>query len=90
MVKGTVRLRSEIGLHARPSLCICQRAKEYDNTEITIENPENGMKADAKSILSLLSLAVDGGKTVSLVVRGPEEEKAYKEIADILENFMVE
>lgn len=89
MIKGTFRLRSNIGLHARPSMKISQLARSYGSTEITIENPETGMKADAKSLLSLLSLGADAGKTLNLAVVGEEEEKAFKEISEVIENFTV-
>lgn len=91
MIKREVRLCSDIGLHARPSAKISQVAKTYDeSTKITITNPSNGSTADARSILSLLCLAVDGKKEVILSVDGKDEERAFTEIADIIENFTVD
>ena len=83
-------LKSDIGLHARPSVRITEIARANAATTITVENPETGMKVDAKSLLSLLSLAVEGGKSLNLVVQGGDEESVYRAIADVIENFTVD
>jgi len=90
MVKGTLVLKSDIGLHARPSVRITEIARANAATTITVENPETGMKVDAKSLLSLLSLVVEGGKSLNLVVQGGDEESVYRAIADVIENFTVD
>jgi phosphotransferase system HPr (HPr) family protein len=91
MIKREVKLRSEIGLHARPSAQISRVAKTFDaSTKITITNPLSGSSADARSLLSLLCLAVDGHQTVILSVEGKDEERAFLEIADVIENYSVD
>jgi len=91
MISREVKLRSDIGLHARPSARISEMARSYEETtKITLSNPENGEVADARSILSLLSLAVEGHKTVVLTVTGDNEEKVFKDISEVIENFTVD
>lgn len=91
MIRKELTVGGSLGLHARPSLLITQAAKSIgSSTIITIFNPKNGSCADARSILGILSLAVIGNQEVILETNGPEEEQAFKVIADIIENFKVE
>lgn len=90
MISKEMKVKSDIGLHARPSVRISEIARSYESTKITLSNPETGMVADAKSILSILSLAVDGHKTVILSVNGDNEEKVFKDISEVIENFTVD
>lgn len=91
MIKKEVKILNELGLHARPSTEISKISRSYDvSTKITITNPLNGVVADARSILSLLSLGADKSQTVVLSVDGKDEERAFTEIAAVIENFTVD
>lgn len=89
MIKGELIVRNDVGLHARPSLRICEIARKYKHTKITIKNPANGAEADARSILSLLTLAVGGGQPIMLYSDGENEKAAFDEVSKVLETFSV-
>jgi phosphotransferase system HPr (HPr) family protein len=91
MIKRDARIKSIYGIHARPSAAIATAAfKEFPNTSITIIDKESNRKADAQSILSLLTLSLSCGKVVTVCASGKDEEKAIEKIVSIIETFEVE
>ena len=58
------------GLHARPATFFIQKANEYKSS-IWIERDER--KANAKSLLGVLSLGVTRGMRVTLIADGADE-----------------
>jgi phosphotransferase system HPr (HPr) family protein len=90
MIKKVLTVKSDIGLHARPCVRICEIARSYEgSTSVSICNNATGVTADAKSILSILSLAVDSGQSVLLSVDGGDEEKVFQEVAEVIESDTV-
>lgn len=68
------------GLHARPAGAIVNCAKSF-SSEITVE--KNGKSADAKKLLSVMSLAGKHGEQLLFTVNGEDEQKAAKELERI-------
>jgi len=89
MVKKEVVIRSKHGLHARPSAKICEAAMSFSGTDIRIVDPDDGTNADAKSILSILTMTKENGQSVVVSAEGPDEQKAATEVARIIEEFDV-
>jgi len=79
--KITVKLKS--GLHARPSTLINRVATSLDLEEITIVSPTG--KADAKSVMSLLTLFAVVGTLLKVIAKGNDAQKAIDAIREILE-----
>lgn len=77
------------GLHIRPASDLSKLAGKF-SAEIFIEKEEDGRRADAKSVLSLLSLALSRGNKIKIVAEGPDEEEAVNEIAHFIENLSEE
>jgi phosphotransferase system HPr (HPr) family protein len=82
MMERTVTLRSKSGLHARPAAIFVQRAKEF-RSQVTLT--KNGKTANAKSILSVLTLGAEQGDQVALKVDGEDAEVAVDKLASLLE-----
>jgi phosphocarrier protein HPr len=82
MMERTVTLRSKSGLHARPAAIFVQRAKEF-RSQVTLT--KNGKTANAKSILSVLTLGAEQGDQVALKVDGEDAEVALDKLASLLE-----
>ena len=69
-------------MHARPAAIFVQRAKEF-RSQVTLT--KNGKTANAKSILSVLTLGAEQGDQVALKVDGEDAEVAVDKLASLLE-----
>jgi phosphotransferase system HPr (HPr) family protein len=84
MLSATVTVRNDLGLHARAAAQLVRLARPF-NSRITIARQDNGVPADAKSILSVLTLAAAKGTALELVVDGDDEAIAFREIEKLFE-----
>ena len=82
MPERTVTLGSKSGLHARPAAIFVQHAKGFQ-CAITLSKDEK--KANAKSILSVLTLGAEQGEQVVLHADGEDAEAAVEKLATLLE-----
>ncbi len=69
-------------MHARPAATLVQKAKGFQS-QITLS--KNDKTANAKSILSVLTLGAEQGDQVLLKVTGADAETAISELASLLE-----
>ena len=76
-----VVVRNPHGLHARPAAKFVQAASSVPE-DVIIE--KNGKTANAKSILSIMSLGVSKGDTVTLTVTGESGEALLQTLEGIL------
>lgn len=83
MIEKNVVVKADNGLHARPAGLLVKTASKY-NSEISLI--VNGKKANAKSIISIMSLGVKENEEVTIVVKGEDEALAIEEVANILES----
>jgi phosphotransferase system HPr (HPr) family protein len=81
-MERTVTLGSKSGLHARPAAVFVQNAKGFQS-QITLT--KNEKMANAKSILSVLSLGAEQGDQVVLKANGDDAESAVDKLAELLE-----
>ncbi|MFZ5988773.1 MAG: HPr family phosphocarrier protein [Bacillota bacterium] len=77
MVKKEIIIKNETGLESKPAAMFIQQASNYKSS-IWIEKDER--KANAKSLLGLLSLGVGSGSRIMLITEGEDEEKAAEEL----------
>jgi phosphotransferase system HPr (HPr) family protein len=90
MYKKDAIVKSEYGMHARPSAFISTNAtKLFPKTVITIEDKETGNKGTTDSILSLLTMALNCGKKVTVYAVGENEKEAAEFIANIIDTYEV-
>ncbi len=78
-----VTVQNQVGLHARPATYFIQKANEFKST-IWIEKEER--RANAKSLLGVLSLGILGGTEVSIMASGADEEEAVSELVRLVES----
>lgn len=81
MLKKTLQIQNEEGLHSRPAMEFSKLAAQYASA-VTIE--KDGMSFDAKSMLMVLSACMCRGDNFVLKVDGADEEAAM----DKLERFL--
>ena len=74
-------VHNQVGLHARPATFFIQKANEYKSS-IWIERDER--KANAKSLLGVLSLGVTKGVSVTISADGPDEEEAVNTLVEMI------
>jgi phosphotransferase system HPr (HPr) family protein len=81
-----VTVKSQHGIHARPSAMIVEYVRCHKST-VTIENPKNNKKVTADSILSMLSIDTDCGELVIIKGYGPDEEEVVEYIGKIITEY---
>ncbi|SDB52311.1 phosphotransferase system HPr (HPr) family [Desulfonatronum thiosulfatophilum] len=87
MIVRQVTIHDPYGLHARPAAVLARKAKSFDaDISLCVENK----KADAKSILDILGLAVGPGMVVNIEASGRDAGMALDEICDLIGNGMCE
>ncbi len=86
-IKTQLKIINKSGLHARPAVIFVKVCRKY-KSKIILE--KDGKKADAKNILQVLSLGVDQGDVITLIIEGEDEKEALKEIKDVVEKKLVE
>jgi phosphocarrier protein FPr len=69
----TVTLPGKAGLHARPATALVNLAKTF-SSEVRLRY--GNQTANAKSLVALLKLGVEGGQTIRLMAQGPDEDEA--------------
>ena len=82
MLEGTVKVINPLGLHARAAAQLVRLAGKF-NSRILIKRTDNAIFADAKSILSVLTLAAPMGRELELTVEGEDETQAYEAVAEL-------
>jgi len=87
MVIKDVVVKSETGLQSKTAAVFIQKASNYKSS-IWVEKAER--KANAKSLLGLLSLGIGHGVKVTLIAEGEDEEKAVAELEEFLNSRIEE
>ena len=81
-------VRHDVGLHARPATQFVQTAASFPCT-VKVRNVTTGSDfVDAKSILGILTLAVNQDNTVEVEAEGEQAEEALEALKQlVLSNF---
>lgn len=85
MREGTVLVTNTLGLHARAAAQLVKAAGGFQS-RITLFRSDRNIEANAKSILSVLTLAAAVGTQLTLSAEGPDEEIAFEAIARLFED----
>lgn len=78
-----VVLQNQVGLHARPATFFIQKANEFKSL-ILIEKDER--RVNAKSLLGVLSLGIEGGTKIKILADGPDEEAAVAGLIELVDS----
>lgn len=82
MVSGTITITGKVGLHARPAAEFVREAERF-RSQVRVS--KDGMWANGKSILALLTLAAETGSRLLLEVEGEDEAEAFPVLKKKLE-----
>ncbi len=83
MLRKEFTIENEVGLHARPASVLVQTANRFVST-ITIKRDSE--KANAKSIINVLSLGVEKGTKITIEIEGEDEKEAMEAITSLIKN----
>lgn len=84
MKEVKVKIKSKVGLHARPAALLVSQAAKLKSS-IAIRKGER--EVNLKSLMSVLSLGVCEGDEITIKVDGEDEEKALNTILSVLEEL---
>lgn len=85
MLERKVTVNNPLGLHARAAAQLVRLAGSFQSN-VKLRRTDNGIVADAKSILSVLTLAASKGIELKIEVQGADETAALQAIEDIFVN----
>ena len=87
MVYRDIVVQNQVGLHARPATFFIQKANEF-RSSIWVEKEER--RANAKSLLGVLSLGVTGGTDIRIIADGQDEEEAVEALTNLVNSGFAE
>lgn len=81
MIQKDIQIKLSSGLEARPIAVLVQVASQYESTVyLQIDNK----KVNAKSIMGMMSLGLNSGEQVTVLVDGADEQDALANIEKYL------
>ncbi len=87
MVKESIIIKNETGLHARPATEISKIAMKY---KCDVNLVMNGKIINAKSPLMIMSAGIKSKTELEIVCDGEDEDKAMEELKIVFENQLGE
>jgi len=85
MLETEVKIINPLGLHARAAAQLVRLAGQF-KSKIKLKRTDNNVIADAKSILSVLTLAAAKGTKLKVEAEGADEQDALNSIKEIFAN----
>ena len=81
MYSKEVLVEIKTGLHARPAATFVKTASEFKSDIVVTKDLK---RANAKSIMAILSLGVSMGSSITITAEGPDEEAAVSALCDLI------
>lgn len=81
---ASLTIKNRLGLHARAAAKLVRAAGEYQ-ADIRLIRAD-GVEADARSILSLISLGCDYDSQVTIAAEGIDADRAIEALSGIIED----
>ncbi|NOR17937.1 HPr family phosphocarrier protein [candidate division WOR-3 bacterium] len=82
MIKETVKILNENGLHALPASRFVKLAEKFKSSVMLTKDE---IEVSGKSIMGILTLACEKGSKIILVCDGKDEKEAMEALKKILE-----
>ena len=81
MIRKPITIQLSTGLEARPVAQLVQVASQFES-DIHVEVGQK--RVNAKSIMGMMTLGLDAGEEITLIVNGDDENAAMSSIATYL------
>lgn len=78
-----VTVKNNGGLHSRPATFFIQKANEFKSS---IWVNKDGKRANAKSLLGVLSIGIDKADAIRIIADGSDEEQAVEALVKLVES----
>ena len=82
MAERRVQVTSRLGLHARAAANLVRVASQFQSS-LNLQRLDGNAEADAKSILSILTLAASRGTDLKVVAHGVDEQDALEAVVGL-------
>jgi len=82
-IEEEVVVNNKHGLHARPAAIFVQIANKFNSSVMLKKDNEI---VDGKSIIAILSLGINTGTKIALIVEGEDAQDAFFELKNFLES----
>ena len=82
MIEKEVIVKNRAGIHTRPAATLVKSAGKYKCEFYIIKDD---FQINGKSIIGVMSLAVEQGATLNLIFDGDDENEACEEIVNLFE-----
>ncbi len=83
MIEKEFTIKNKLGFHARAAVKFVQLASKFKSNVVV---GKDQIEVSGKSIMGVLMLAASQGSKIKLKIEGPDEEKAMKELGELIEN----
>ncbi len=81
MIEKSIKIQLNGGLETRPVAMLVQVASQHESSVYIMSE---GRKVNAKSIMGMMSLALDTGESVTVSADGKDEQQAIQSIEEYL------
>lgn len=81
-MESVFTVKNPTGMHARPATALVQKATSF-SCDIFLSKA--GKKVNLKSIMGVMTLALQKDDQVTVITQGEQEEEALAAIGDIIE-----
>ena len=85
MIRKTLRIKSELGLHARAAAKLVKLTSQFES-DIKLSRLNVEEQVDAKSILVILVMAAAQGTEIEVMIDGKDEEVAMEAVVQLVNN----
>ena len=85
MLEIKIMVSNQLGLHARAAAQLVRLAGTFQSN-IELQRTDNGVSANAKSILSVLTLAASKGIELVIKAEGTDEKEALGVLVELFAN----
>jgi len=82
-LEKNIKILNEQGLHARPASIFVKTAGKFIST-VSIVHANK--VANAKSIISIMSLGLKKGEEIKIITKGTDEKEAMEALVSLVEN----
>jgi len=83
LISKDISILNETGIHARPAAVFVSMATKF-KSQIYVMKDEK--RANAKSILHIMSLGIDKGSIITISAEGEDEEEAVDRLTELVES----
>lgn len=87
MVSKEITIKNASGLESKVAARLIQKVSAYES-RVWIQ--KNDRKANAKSLLGILSLGIGSGEKVLLIADGPDEKLVINDLEQFVERGMTD